>query len=172
MAATVPCIGCRAEVPAISGAVHRYMESSPGCWAIYGEVLAREYTNVAFAAAHRLTVDSYAVQHPGQPSPQSIQSVGLHLISLSLVLDHGATMQQATEALQRGSLFKDIFVWLEPPDDLGRITVVDVHAADSPEAHIECVWDWARAARAAWSQQSDRIENCIRQMSLLPGRAT
>jgi hypothetical protein len=147
------------------------MESSPGCWATYGEVLAREYTEVAFAAAHRLTVDSYAVQHPGQPSPQSIQSVGLHLISLSLVLDHGSSMQQATEALQRGSLSKDILVWLHPPEDLGGITVVDVRAVDSAEAHIERVWDWARAAWAAWSQHSDTIEAWIRQMSLLPARA-
>jgi hypothetical protein len=117
-------------------------------------------------------VDSYAVQHPGRPSPQSIQSVGLHLISLSLVLEHGSTMQQATHALQRGSLSKDIFVWLDPPDDLGRITVVDVRAVDSPEAHVERVWDWARAAWAAWSQHRDRIDQWIRQMSLLPARLT
>ena len=63
------------------------MESSPSCWAAYGEVLAREYNDPAFMAAHRLTVDAYAVQHPGRPSPQSIQSVALHLISLCLVLE-------------------------------------------------------------------------------------
>jgi Family of unknown function (DUF5946) len=66
------CIGC--GVPAIDGPTHRYMESSPGCWHAYGEVLAQEYSDEAFRAAHRLTSDTCAVQHPGRPSPQSIRS--------------------------------------------------------------------------------------------------
>jgi hypothetical protein len=69
-------------VPDVEGPVHRYLESSPGCWRLYGEVLAREYSDLAFWAAHRLTVDSYAVQHPGRSSPQTIQSVCVHLLSL------------------------------------------------------------------------------------------
>ena len=36
------CLGCGAELPVFAGPVHRYMESSPGCWAAYGEVLARD----------------------------------------------------------------------------------------------------------------------------------
>lgn len=80
------CPGCGVELPAFAGPVHRYMESSPSCWVAYGEVLARECSDPALMAAHRLTVDAYAVQHPGRPSPQSIQSVALHLISLCVVL--------------------------------------------------------------------------------------
>ena len=170
MIATVPCVGCGAHVPDISGPVHGYMQSAPGCWAAYGEILAREYSDISFAAAHRLTVDSYAIQHPGHPSPQSIQSVGLHLISLSLVLEHGATMQRATEALQRGSRYKEALVWLDPPHDRGMMTVLDVRAADTPDTHVQRVWDWARAAWAAWSQHRERIEEWIRQLSLLPDR--
>ncbi len=79
MIPTVSRVGCGARVPDIAGPVHRYMESLPGCWAAYGEIIAREYGDIAFATAHSLTVDSYAIQHPGQPSPQSVQSVGLHL---------------------------------------------------------------------------------------------
>ena len=88
----IPCIGCGALVPQQDGPTHRYMESSPGCWAIYCEVLAQEYSDIAFATAHRLTVDAYAVQHPGTPSPQSIQSIGVHLapaLSDSRVRFHG-----------------------------------------------------------------------------------
>ena len=85
-------------VPNQSGPTHRYMESLPGCWAIYGEVLAREYSDLAYAAVHRLTVDAYAVQHPGQPSPQSIQSVGVHLLRLCLILEHGFSAAAAAVA--------------------------------------------------------------------------
>lgn len=85
----VGCFSCGALVPQTAGPTHRYMESSPGCWSVYGEVLVREYTDALYASLHRLTVDAYAVQHPGRPSPQSIQSVAVHLISLCLILDRG-----------------------------------------------------------------------------------
>ncbi len=62
-----PCFSCGALVPATDGTTHDHMLSSPGCWAIYGEVLAREYERPAYMADHRLTVDAYAVQHPGEP---------------------------------------------------------------------------------------------------------
>ena len=35
---------------------------------------------------HRLSVDTYAVQHPGVPERRSIQSVAVHLMCLCLVL--------------------------------------------------------------------------------------
>jgi hypothetical protein len=143
------------------------MESAPGCWAAYGEILAREYGDPAFAGLHRLTVDSYAVQHPGRPSPQSIQSVGLHLMSLALVLEHGVTMQEATDALQRASRGKAILEWLEPPEHRGAITVLDIRAADTPEKHQKRVRDWAGEAWAAWSPHRERIESWIRELLLL-----
>lgn len=52
------CFSCGAMVEDIDGPVHRYMASSPGCWAAYGIVLAREYSDVMFARNHRLTVDA------------------------------------------------------------------------------------------------------------------
>lgn len=52
------CIGCQAEFAHIDGPTHEYMLSSPGCWAAYGEVLAREYSDNRLARLHRLTVDT------------------------------------------------------------------------------------------------------------------
>ena len=75
-AKTCGCLSCGGVFPDIDGPVHRYMKSSPGCWAVYGEVLAREYEDPYFFEVHRLTVDAYAVQHPGSTDRQSIQSVG------------------------------------------------------------------------------------------------
>ncbi len=154
MANPTSCPGCGALFPESAGPTHRYMESSPGCWAAYGEVLAREYGDPAlFARAHRLTVDAYAVQHPGQPSPQSIQSVALHLVSLCLVLEHGATPREATAALQAGAAGakKSRYVWLTPPASRGAVTVADLQRATTASAHEELAWQWARAVWSAWA---------------------
>ncbi|MFP4324147.1 MAG: DUF5946 family protein [Anaerolineales bacterium] len=38
-----------------------------GCWALFSDVLARDYMRL-----HHHTVDTYTMQHPGQPTPQTI----------------------------------------------------------------------------------------------------
>lgn len=147
----------------MEGPVHRYMESSPGCWSMYGEVLAREYADAAYNANHRLTVDAYAVQHPGQPSRQSIQSVGLHLTSLFLVLERGVQLDVATEHLQRFARHKATFHRLDPPDDLGSKTIRDVWEAEGLEAHLKAVRDWAASAWAAWATHHGQIREWVRR---------
>jgi Family of unknown function (DUF5946) len=46
----VPCLGCGALVPDSDGPgpTHAYMLASPGCWALYGEVSSREYSDLAY----------------------------------------------------------------------------------------------------------------------------
>lgn len=145
------CVWCKALVPDIEGPTHRYMESSPGCWAAYGQVLAREYSDVTFAANHRLTVDAYAAQHPGKPSPQSMQSVCLHLVSLQLVLERDVDQSTATRILPQLAARKDMFTWLEPPGSLGDLTVNSVLAATSAIEHRAAVVEWARSVWRAWA---------------------
>jgi Family of unknown function (DUF5946) len=146
------CIGCGALVPQVSGPTHRYMESSPGCWHIYGEILLREYSDRSFAALHRLTVDSYAVQHPGRPSAQTVQSVCLHLISLHLVIERGVAPAFATRVMEAAARAKERFVWLPPPTSLGAVTVADVAGMETPAQHAERVRAWAEAAWSAWAE--------------------
>ena len=146
------CSGCGGLFPAGSGPTHRYMASSPGCWAAYGETLAREYADPARFAVHRLTVDAYAAQHPGEPSPQSVQSVAVHLVSLCLVVERSHTPDQATAALRRATQDKARFRWLEPPDGRGTLTAADMHRAESTEEHTTLVRAWAADVWAAWSE--------------------
>ena len=143
--------------PASAGPVHRYVESSPGCWAVYGEVLAREYGDAAYFLVHRLTVDAYATQHPGQPSPRSIQSVAIHLVSLCLTFEHHLPAELATAAMQAAAKGKAAFRWLEPPLVRGRITAADVHRAGSVKEHSQTVWTWAEDVWAAWSAHHGTI---------------
>jgi hypothetical protein len=159
--AKVRCIGCGGLVPQIDGPTHRYVESSPGCWQLFGEVLSREYSDLEFAALHRLTVDSYAVQHPGHPSPQAIQSVCVHLISLCLVVERGADPRYATRVMAAAVRRKDRFVWLTPPPSPGGITVVDVAAVSTVAAHLQMVRAWAESAWSAWAGHHQMVRSWV-----------
>lgn len=147
----IKCMGCGGLFADIEGPTHRYIQSSPGCWATYGEVLAWEYSDQAYFQVHRLTVDAYAVQHPGHPSAQSIQSVAVHLISLCLALVHNVDLQRATAAIQMAVKIKGRFVWLTPPSSLGSFTIADVHKAQDVEEHMHLVRTWADSVWSAWS---------------------
>lgn len=142
------------------------MESCPGCWAAYGEVLAREYGDVHYARNHRLTVDAYAVQHPGHPSPQSIQSVALHLISLCLVLERRFPMEKATEALAGATKLEGLLFWLTPPPSRGTLTVADVQRAAGAPAHLDLVSQWASCAWTAWAPHHAQVRTWLKAMSL------
>jgi hypothetical protein len=127
------------------------MESSPGCWAAFGRVLAREYEDPRYFAVHRLAVDAYAVQHPGVPSRQSIQSVGVHLVRLCLFHERQLSPERANDAMRAAAKHKAQFHGLVPPQDLGPLTVADVDAAVGIEPHVSMVRRWAAQMWAAWS---------------------
>jgi hypothetical protein len=153
----IPCIGCGALVPDIDGPTHRYIGASPGCWAIFGEVVAREFSDYRYARVHLLTVDAYALQHSGTPSPQSIQSVAIHLISLYLAFERGYDLQRATKAMQRAATRKPHFRWLDPPASPGDITVMDIYQARGPDEHVQRVEGWARAVWNAWEPHHETV---------------
>ena len=157
----IPCIGCGALVPEVAGPTHRYMESSPGCWAIYGEVLAREYSNPAYGVVHRLTVDAYAVQHPGKPSPQTIQSLAIHLQRLCLILERGYTDAAAGKAMPLLAQHKNAFHWMDPPAPLGDKTVLHAWNAQDPEAYSNAIREWARSAWQAWSAHHEQVRRWL-----------
>ncbi len=153
----IPCFSCAALVPDVEGPTHKYMLSSPGCWATYGIVLARDFGEYSYPAVHRLSVDSCAVQHPGKPNRQAIQSVAVHLIGLYCSLEKGLPAAQVTAAIGRATRVSDQFVWLEPPASMGPITVVDAANANSLEAYQRVAKEWAHSAWEAWSAHHAQI---------------
>ncbi len=153
----VKCFACRGSFVDIEGPVHKYMRSSVGCWAAFGEVLAREYSDAAYFEVHRLTVDAYAVQHPGEPSKQTIGSIGVHLMRLCLFHEKGLTGKNANAAMLGASKHKSSFVWLEPPVTLGSITVADLLDTKNIENHKSMSRKWAKSAWDAWSDHHSTI---------------
>lgn len=154
-----PCAGCGALVPDVDGPTHRYFGASPGCWEVYGKVLAREYGDYSrFAPVHRLTVDAYAAQHPGTPSPQAVRSVGVHLIRLHLQLERGLPHDHANAAmLHISSRLKKNFLWLDPPPHPGDLTVLHVRDVGDPDDHIKRVREWAWSVWKAWFPHHDTV---------------
>lgn len=108
---------------------------------------------------HRLSVDAYAAQHPGEPTPQSMKSVGVHLIRLHLNLERGFDVRESNQVMVRASGQKHRFHWLEPPASRGRVTVVEVLEADDATAHREAVRRWARSVWEAWGDHHPTVRS-------------
>lgn len=126
-----------------------YYNATPECWAVYTEVLGAEFGNAPlFAQVHQLTVDTYAVQHPGGAHPD--KSIFVHLAGLHLMLDRGFSPVRVPPLLQE--LVRTVREWphFRAPADLGPMTILDVALAQSPEAHVKVVREWAGALWEAW----------------------
>lgn len=152
------CPDCGALTPAVDGPTHPYLGASAGCWAVAGQVLAREYEDYArYAPTHRLGVSAYPAQHPGVPSPQAIASVGMHLIRLHLLLERDLKADNANAAIVWASRRNRDFVWLAPPSSLGELTIMHVLEARNPAEHMQRVGEWARSVWEAWSPHHETI---------------
>jgi hypothetical protein len=140
------------------------MESSPGCWSYYCEVLEREYRDRAFfedECIHKLTVDAYAVQHPGKPSQQSVRSVGYHLIRLCLILEKEIAPARTQDLMVTITKKKQVFWWLTPPSSMGTQTILDVFNARDLTEHKTEVKRWARSVWSAWEIHHDVIRSWL-----------
>jgi hypothetical protein len=156
---TVGCPGCGAQVLDLPETRTRadYVGSATGCWQLYTELLAREYSDIRYAAAHQLTVDAYMIQHPGVSERRSAQSVAVHLVGLCLMLERGRTALELPGLRKRFVELHPQFPWLAPPASVGELTVLDILGAASPEEHRALVDRWAGATWQAWSAHHQQV---------------
>lgn len=150
------CPGCGALLPRSSGPTHRYIGASPACWGIFTALANAGKPPLAPDPFTLLLTDAYAVQHPGTPSEQAIQSVAVHLLTLYGVLVRDLPPGQALWLRKRALRGKrdtrrERFYWLEPPAFAGSITVADIVQATTPatrtaqaKRYINSTWEtWA-----------------------------
>jgi hypothetical protein len=82
------------------------------------------------------TVDAYCAQRPGEPSPQAVSSVAVHLVGLHLQLERQTSTEGLYAARRRvaslGKAGKLDLVWMEPPAFMGAVTVLSALEADDP----------------------------------------
>jgi hypothetical protein len=105
----IPCPGCGALFPPYDGPTHRYVGASAGCWALTASLTSGGLPDPELLRQSRASHvppalrpqkdaqlldpvwgDAYGVQHHGDDSPQAIQSVAIHLLTL-----HGAITRRA-----------------------------------------------------------------------------
>jgi hypothetical protein len=166
------CPGCGVTLPVVEGTAHPYMTCTPACWAVYGRVLAAQYEQPERMRFHQLVVDSYAVQHPGTGSdPRAVQSVGIHLMTLCLFLEHG-TDPALGATLHRRMVERPVFHLLQAPTHRGTFTCSDIPVSGSAERAREAVYDWARSVWAAWSTHHEVVREWLTISGLLPTRST
>jgi hypothetical protein len=134
------------------GPTHAYIGASPGCWARYGELLAR-------GVGGQMAVDTYAVQHPGVDERRSRQSVAVHLLSLCAVLERGARSEDAVDLLRRALAGERDWTWLDHDPPLGTLTVDDVLTGRA------AVDRWAGDAWSAWSAHHATVRGWLDAVS-------
>lgn len=97
------------------------------------------------AETHRLSVDTYAPQHPGELSPRVIQSVCAHLV-VCRTLEHGWTVPEIRSVM--GRMSKGVFFgprWLSPNPAGYQLRIFDLLDALTSERDRERVRRWARS---------------------------
>jgi hypothetical protein len=151
------CPGCGVKLADPGNGAPPHAGASPGCWAVYGDLLAREYGEWSYPSIHRLTVDTYGAQHPGPPSPRSVQAVAAHLIGLHLALERGIEAKRIPAEMGRIVVDPSEYRWLEPPGPAGQRTILDVSGARTLREHRSRVEWWARSVWEAWSDHHDAI---------------
>lgn len=160
-AAKSHCPGCGVDLESFDGPTHAYMTSSPACFELFTNVLAFEYSDAALLATHRLTVDTYAVQHPGTGgSRRQIQSVGLHLVRLCVQLASPLPPKETNDVMLGCARHKQTFVFLEPPDRFS-MTVVDVAPYAGGTKHAGKVREWAARTWNDWAKHHSYIHGWI-----------
>ncbi|HRI16288.1 MAG TPA: DUF5946 family protein [Verrucomicrobiota bacterium] len=156
------CIGCAGLFPRKEGDTHRYLESSPGCAEACGRLFAQHYEHMdIYGDVYRLANDAYAVQHPGRPSRQTINSAAIHLIRLCLTIEQGLPAKYANDAVLAAGQRKEDYWWLKPPVLKGSITVADFVEAMPPEEHRKLLRRWAGSAWEAWAEHHDTIRQWL-----------
>jgi len=159
MSPTIRCLGCGALVPDTDGPTHRSVLSAPGCWQLYAQLTAGSERT-------QLSVDRYAVQHPGVPGPQSSQSVCGHLMNLCRVVERGGDIVDSPRFLQR--LTHRDYPWLTPPASTCPVTVVDLASASKTPAFTGVERRFAEGTWEAWSAHHPQIHRWLDDHRSLP----
>jgi hypothetical protein len=158
----VRCIGCGGEVPDVDGPAHAYIEASPGCWQLFGELGVRRVAGAPASAVHQ--VDAYAVQHPGgaERDRRQRQSVAVHLIALCLLHEAALPPGEAIPVRRRAL---DVVLprfgladwpYLTAPASLPSVTVVDLYGARDAD-YGGVLERWLHDAWSAWSEHHETV---------------
>lgn len=157
----IDCISCGAKALNLEGNCHEFMVASPGCYEMFIEVLNREYSDFRYSKAHHYTVDSYAVQHPGEISNRkAVNSVGIHLVSLYFLFEKQYDIEKSAQIKMKFAQFnkdKKTIQPLERPEKFNGLTIFEIWDNENPNEHFELCKQWAADSWESWSNHHETI---------------
>ena len=149
------CEDCGADVP----------NGKSGCLELFEEILAREFSDYRYGKIHRLTVDTYSLQHPDRYM-RSGKSFAAHLTGMCAALEYENTFA-LNQVVQRWlSTNPQINKPARIPEDRGNLTITYIHSASDTDEHVKRVREWAQSVWPAWSQHHDLARQLISQAQL------
>jgi len=122
-----------------------------GCQSLMDELGFRAYNDAAYASRRDLAFDTYCMQHVGKYC-FSAKSYAAHLTRLCCGLEYAGDPKVYT-ALQKWLNGKVTIAKPEILPHLGRLTVVEVHAAPSAKQYKLRVEAWAQEVWKAYTPQ-------------------
>jgi Family of unknown function (DUF5946) len=156
------CPGCNALVPDVEGTVHAYVPSAPGCWKVFGEVQADESLRFGYPPEHRLVVDAYMAQHPGDGQDRrDRQSVFVHLIALCGLLERSVPPDRVTRLLGPVVRSRPDFPVLARPVDPGAVTLLRMVGAVDLDDYGARAREWASAVWDSWAHHHALIRAAL-----------
>jgi hypothetical protein len=151
-------------VPNIDGPVHKYVPSAPGCWRTFGEVQADEALRFGYPSAHRIVVDAYMAQHPGDGTDRrDRQSVFVHLVGLCAVVVFEMPPAQVTDLFRQLLRKRGEFPHLRRTGDPGSLTVKHLVGARDLDDYDARAREWARAVWESWSEHRELIRAALQK---------
>jgi hypothetical protein len=155
------CPGCGIELPKVEGPCDPYGGASPACWAVFGEVCARDFGEYRYPDEHRLVVDAYMAQHPNFDTAAGRRSVATHLVGLHCVFERELPMKSIGRVL--AALFpdkRDIRPF-EPIPSLRTTNIFSVRSCQSRSEYAVRAREWGFAVWKAWSPHHRRVEELL-----------
>jgi len=153
-----PCPGCGLAVGPTDGPRHPYIGSSPGCWALFNELLV---SGPGGDVPGQLAGDAYAVQHPGALERRAIQSACVHAINLCARLEWDYPEKRVKDLMRTALTHPE---WWRPfgmPTPIGTITVADVVAEPDPESRAERTMAWAKDIWAVHAPHHELVRGWV-----------
>ena len=156
------CPGCRLQRPSLDGATDPYGGASASCWALFGEVCAKNYGEFRDPDVQQLIVDAYMAQHPAFATPAGRRSVAVHLVGLYCSIEESSPSREVIRTIATVFPTKRDVLPFEPIPSLGELDIAFVHAAEDREERGARANLWARAVWRAWAAHHARVRRLRR----------
>ncbi len=156
----VRCELCGAIVESTTDDGHAYIPGNPGCWRFFTLVQADEYTRFRYPKIHRVVVDAYMAQHPGDGADRrERQSVTLHLAALYASLELKLPPREATDYLYTTMRKNKDYDVLTPRESVGDINITYLKNCATEAEYTKRATEWAWCVWNTWEHEQDRIRS-------------